>query len=376
MRVGYKDDPTCAAWRLDYHRPLPVGAYVTWVTVHRRTRGPHSEWSLCVTVNAEAAKSPPGETAREAAVAVDVGWRLIDGELRVAAWRDTAGRSGELRLSVADVAALRAHERVRSERDRAFDLCKLALRQWVATSSVAPDWMREDTRAMHAWRNPGRMVRLLRRWEAERPDRAAAEDAALQAVRAWATGDRARWASEEARRLWGLRRRKDKYRRFAAEICRRYGTVVVEQFDLRAVAERKPTGEDSAENEVARSNRQIAAISELRACLLEARHGATVVSVSAVDTTRTCPACGVVADRDAAAQVRLACECGHEWDQDVDGAAPILLARWVERPGDAKPLAGAREDSKSSEKLQKKGEKWARARRMGAAKKARITERS
>jgi hypothetical protein len=385
LRVGTAADgsPVWAGFRLDYHRPLPAGASVRWATVHRRARGPHGEWSLCVTVDPPGGAEGAEEGAAAAAadrptVAVDVGWRLMDGAIRVAAWRDSLGRSGELQLSVADVRVLRVHEEVRSERDRAFDVCKIHLKQWIAASPVAPEWMREAARTMHAWRKSSRMVRLLRRWERERPERGAAEDAALEAVRAWATGDWARWATEEACRARGLRRRRDKYRCFAAQLTRAYATIVVEHFDLRAVAARRPTGDDGAENEVARGNRQLASVSELRDCLINAapRHRSQVVAVDAADTTRTCPACGLVADRDAAARVRLRCACGHEWDQDREGAAPLLLERWRERPGDARVLAGAREPGNSAESRQKKGEKWARARRMGAAKKARIRERS
>jgi putative transposase-like DNA-binding protein len=373
-------EPVWAAWRLDYHRPLPPRARVTWVAVHRRVRGPHAEWSLCLTVDLAASTDGPETTTDRPSVAIDVGWRLMgDGSIRVAAWHDSLGRSGELRLTADDVRALRAHEVVRSERDRAFDLCKLQLKRWADTYMYTPDWLREEVRTIHSWRNPGRLVSLLNRWENPKRDgiptpRDAAEDAALQAVRAWAMGDRARWAAEEARRVWGLRRRRSKYREFVAQMTETYGVVVLEQFDLRKIAERKPTGADSAENEVARSNRQLASVSDLRDCLVSAapRRGCTVAAVDAARTTSTCPACGLVADRDAAARVRLTCECGHEWDQDRDGAAPMLLGRWVEHPGDAKIVAAARDDGKDAEDKAKKSERWARARRMGTAKKARV----
>jgi hypothetical protein len=364
--------PIWATFRLDYHRPLPAGAFITWAAVHRRMRGPHSEWSLCLTVNTPDTATVP--VPDRPTVAVDVGWRLMDGAIRVAAWHDSNGKSGELRLTVADVHALRMHADVRSERDRAFDICKVQVKQWIGVSPVAPEWMRDAARAMHAWRRPAKMVRLLRRWESERPERDAAEDAALQAVRAWATGDWARWATEEACRTRGLRRRRDKYRCFAAELTRAYSTIVIEQFDLRVIATRKATGADDAENEVARSNRQLAAVSELRDCLLSTapRRGTQIVAVDAARTTSTCPACGLVADREPALRVRLRCTCGHEWDQDREGAAPLLLQRWCERPGDAEILAGARDPEKDAEANKKKSEKWARAKRMGAAKKARI----
>ena len=106
MRVGPEDDPQWAAWRLDRHRSPPPGAQVRWATVVRRARGPHAEWSLHLTVGTGLG-SAPAPTGKQ--VAVDVGWRVIGDELRVAAWRDSDGQSGELRLTAKDSArALRS----------------------------------------------------------------------------------------------------------------------------------------------------------------------------------------------------------------------------------------------------------------------------
>jgi len=379
MRVGSTSGaPVWARWRLDYHRPLPAGAQITWAAVHRTVRGPHAEWSLCVTVELSAPLRAPHADGPRPTVAIDVGWRIIGDEIRVAAWTDSSGQTGELRLTAADIRALRAAEDLRAQRDVAMDACKATVKRWISAQAHPPQWMRDASAHMHSWRRASRLVVLLRQWDAERPSPSADERIVVEALRAWTMADRAKWASEASRRIWGLRRRRDKYRVFAAQMCARYEAVVLEKFDLRDVAERPQTGEDSAENEMARSNRQLAAISELRGCLLNAapRREGIVVAVDAARTTSTCPSCGLVADRDAAASVRLRCECGHEWDQDREGAAPMLLRRYSEKPGDAKILAGARGDDNVSEGKPKKSAKWARAKRMSAAKKQRMAERS
>ena len=370
MRVGVDDE--WAAWRLDQHRPAPPAGQVKSATVVRRQRGPHAEWSLCLTVEAPAAPPPP-PTRRT--VAVDVGWRSIDGGLRVAAWKDSDGRTGELRLSAADLRALESGDEVRSLRDSKMDLVKIRLARWLAVASDldCPAWLREAATSVRQWRNPVRLVRLLQRWDAEGGPKTMVSRRAYDDLTAWAIDDRHRWAEQESRRAWGLRRRRERYRVFAARLATEFDTVVLEKFDLRKVAERKLVGEDSAENETSRTNRQRASVSELRDAVKDAcrSRGRTLVSVDATDTTRTCPSCGLVADRGQHERIVLRCECGHEWDQDRDGAALILLQRYRERPGDAKTLVGARDEANVSESKEKRGQKWARAKRMSAQKKAR-----
>jgi hypothetical protein len=385
VKTEGRGKPVWAAWRLDYDRPLPAQAIISWATIHRRMRGPHAEWSLCLTV--EVAAEPAAEI-RSGQVAIDVGWRQMPcpggaachgqrtdcHELRVAAWRDHGGGSGELRLSARDIRALRQPAELRSKRDTQFDAIKAAVAGWIRSASDAPEWMREAAKVMHAWRWQGRMVALVRQWAQERPNRAAPEEAVYQAALAWQTADWALWESERARDAWAHRRRREIYRVWAARMAETYGTLILERFDLRDVTERAPVGQDDSENETARSNRHLAAVSELRGALCNAvrTRGSEVVGVTAVNSTRTCPSCGLVSDRNQAQAVQLACECGHVWDQDVEGAAPWLLAEYRERPGDAKLQAGARAEAIAAARKGKKGNDWARAKRMGAAKKGRL----
>jgi hypothetical protein len=255
------------------------------------------------------------------------------------------------------------------------DRLRARLRQWIATLADGPAWLLDAGRAMHAWRNPVRLVRLLRTWESERPRALPGEDAAYESLRAWAISDRERWAEQEARRMRSLRRRRDKYRIFAADLASRYVTIVTEKLDLRKMSVHAPVGEDVAENETARASRVMAAVGELRGHVIQAARarGAVVAEVGAAYTTLTCPSCGVVEDRGADRHVVLRCaDCGYEWDQDREGAPLVMLAAWRERPGDAKILVAAREDRIAAEAVRKSGEMWSRARRMAASKRERI----
>ena len=370
LRVGSEGrDPIFARWVCDMDRPLPKEASIVWATVHRRMRGPHSEWSLCLTLDL-----PSGAYARGAsaptiggAVAVDVGWRKIGDELRVAGWADERGNTGELRLDAATLRALHLPEEIRSERDLRFDAARGSLASVVDRLQGAPVWLKDLTRGIRSWKSPARLAAVCRDWPTE--SQSAVLDAAYRDLCAWYYRDRHDWEAETAARPRALRRRREIYRIFAARLASSYDTIVVEQFDKRVFAVRPVAAaeDDVAQNETARGNRVVASTSELvmsivNGCRSRCR---TVAAVSAVDTTRACPSCGLVADRGADKSIDLRCECGHTWDQDVTGAAPLLLKRWRELPSDAKLLVGAEEKEEES--------KWERVARLRKEKEERMT---
>ena len=378
LRVGSDGRaPVWGRWVCDMDRPLPDGSRVVWATVHRRMRGPHAEWSLCLTLDLAAGAYARGAAAATVggAVAVDVGWRKIGDELRVAGWSDERGNSGELRLDSATLRLLHAPEETRAERDLRFDSARTALSAVVSRlGKGVPAEIANLTRGMVHWKSPARLAGVCMDWPQE--PQGAVLDAAYRDLCAWYYRDRHAWESETAGRIQALRRRREVYRIFAADLAKRYDTVVIERFDKRvfAVRPQMATDEDKAQNETARSNRVVASTSEL---VMSIVHGArsrlrAVAAVSAVDSTRTCPSCGLVTDREAAESIVLACECGHVWDQDVAGAAPTLLRFWRERPGDAKMLVGARDGENGNDPAEKKESRWARVKRLRAEKEARM----
>lgn len=351
-------------WRLDMHRPLPEGGRIKRATVRRRMSGPFAHWNLELTVEApDRATSSP---TKGGTIAIDLGWRTLPAGLRVAGWADTHGETGEVDLDPNLIRMLREPQEIRSSRDSLFDLEILRVARFVEVATI-PDWLRVATASLRQWKAAGRLARLASDW-AER--RFVGDKIAFDSLEAWARADRGYWAQETRRRDASLRRRRDNYLVFAARIAKTYSTIVLEQFDLRIFAKR--SGE--VENETARSNRHLAAPSELRLAVINAARarGRTVVAVPAHDTTRTCPACGLVEKRDAAISVTLACECGAVWDQDTEGAAMLLLRRWREQPSDAKTLAGARDLEKSNETGEKQESRRDRVRRMRKEKEVRM----
>jgi len=121
------------------------------------------------------------------------------------------------------------------------------------------------------------------------------------------------WQAHERRRA--LNRRKEIYRKFAADLSREYSLLLVEKFDLRRKV-RRPTPEEPAESAAQRKNRFSAAISRLRLLVTQLNR---VEVVSAVNATRTCHHCGSLEQFDASAHLDHTCSsCGSRWDQDAN----------------------------------------------------------
>ena len=66
-------------------------------TVSRKKEGPRPKWSLELTVSCSMAPVQPATLGGE--IALDVGWRVIGNEVRVAGWKDSHGNTGDVRLS-------------------------------------------------------------------------------------------------------------------------------------------------------------------------------------------------------------------------------------------------------------------------------------
>lgn len=375
MRVGSEGrEPVWASWPMVMHRPLPEGSRVMVAVVSLRKIGPREEWSVALTVDVGARKQARPSSNGAGAVAVDLGWRALpDGGMRVGYWRGTDGSEGEIRLSAADVRGLRLPEGLRSTRDRAMNAALGALVQWLRGNGM-PEWMRAFTGRrgslptepqalawLSEWKSPGRLAKLVRCWRNKRYN---GDDGAFAAAEAWRYHDEHLWSWETSQRTGALRHRREVYRIAAADLARRYNTLVLEDFDLRRVARRHAPDAESAENGTARSNRQAVATSELRAALVNAfaSEGKTKLVVPAVDSTRTCTVCGIVRAFDAAADIMHTCECGTTWDQDANAA--LVLLRRGERCGEAEVSGSARDDECANDVVAVRESRWVRAKRV------------
>ena len=371
LRVGSNPDrsPIFATFPLKLHRPLPPGT-IKRVTVDLKRRGPKPEWSVLFTLEVpEGDLLPRGahdrvEKCGRGAIAIDLGWRrLPTGELRVATTFD-GERSSELRLSEYTMESFQKVDGLIAIRDRLFLSAVSAIRDVRAIAS-APEWFRERTAHVHQWRSEARMVSLINRWTRER---FAGDELAFDKLATWKKTDHHLWWYESGAAINVHRRRREGYRVWAAQAARRYATLVLEDFDLSAVARTPPIGRDTQQAELARWQRRVAATSELRRCLIDAfvARGGQVVKVDPAETTMTCAECKIVEVFDAAAKIRHTCANGHTWDQDVNAAKNIL-----ERLGGAKEPGPARRPRKSSDPAPADETRWSRARRLAEEKRVR-----
>jgi hypothetical protein len=346
--------PVWAEFPVVLHRPLPEGARIKRVTVHLRRIGPREAWSAQFTVEMPAPKAP---RCGIGAVAVNFGWRVVEGGMRVATWRgDGMARAEEVRVADADVARLRRAQELRSVRDVRFDAARAGfvalLRRTPDDGADVPAWVRAAGRTAAAWRSADRLARIVLRWARERELRVGHADYlawtepgadawGLRDLALWRYHDHHLWEWETSQHTKALRARRENYRLFAAGLVRRFGVLVIEDFDMAKTAKRPDVGEEEhGSAEAARSNRQIVSPSELRHCLVSAfvAAGGRVVKVDPDKTTAACHRCGHVEAWDQAAKIMHRCGgCGAVWDQDVNNVENLLQRSCERRDGGENP---------------------------------------
>lgn len=341
LRIGTDEDGRSPIWAdipVVIHRPLPADAVVKWAWLRRTKLATAWRWELQVVI--ESMTFAPPIVRRPGVVALDVGWRVRPGgDLRVAYWADDTGQHGEYLLPHALLDKLDHADSLRAIQDRNRNAFLPALVEWMQSRNDLPEWMVDARKALSQWRSSERIAGLIWRWRSER---IAGDDEMFARADAWRRQWRHLYQWEVNERDKATARRKDIYRNVAAELARRYGTIVVEKFDLRSVAELPAAEDGAAEPQAVRRHRKIASVSELRGCL--PKHA--VVTVDGAWTTQTCSGCGEITKFDAAEHLMFACgQCGQVIDQDHNAAMNMLRA--FERLGgeasggnDSEELAG------------------------------------
>jgi hypothetical protein len=340
LRLGTDDNrqPIWATLPVVVHRPLPSDAMMKWAWIRVRP-GWTPQYQLQISLESHTFV-PPAKPVSRKMVALDIGWRLRpERSLRVGYVADEEGDHDEIALPAQIASHLTHAEELQSRRDQSFNAACAELMAWVADREV-PGWLGDELANVGQWRSTARLGRIVLRWRNER-----FKGDADMFERLWQWRGR----NEVHLREWqlcehakALRARKDFYRRTAAELARRYGTLVIEDFDLREVA-RRPATAASGQPQASRHQRRHAAPGDLRQAMVAAflSRGGSVIKVSGHETTQKCHRCGHGAKWDALRNVEHTCEgCGETWDQDQNAAFNILaLGR--------EQTAGAREPART-----------------------------
>jgi len=302
------------------HRPLPENGIIRNAAAIRERVGDSYRYKLVITVAFEPARRKP---AGRGAVGIDVGWRRVQGGLRVAYWKDESGEGGTLALPDRLTSQFEKVNDLKSIRDQHFDDARAVLGAWLADKSL-PDWLKEDTATLAQWRGKMRLAKLVEKW---RENRFSGDQEIFAYLDEWEKRDKHLWGWEANLRDRIGRHRREVYRIFAAEITRKYERVFLEDFDLRQVSRKKKAEAGTKGSTLADHNRTIASVSTLRLAIENAcrREGVTAIRVPSAHSTTECHACGHVEKFDAAGHIFRTCpKCKEIWDQDENAAINIL----------------------------------------------------
>jgi hypothetical protein len=359
LRLGSNPDrsPIFARFLITYHRPLPSDAVIKWAYVVRKRIGIRYEWRLQLTIESETFAMPHIPVGSGGAVALNVGWRNlfdVDGSLigiRVGYLVDENGVEREIRVPEKTWRGLDKVRDLSSIRAKEFDLAIDLLCGWIATND-APDWLREAARNARQWSAQRRLAALIDRWPQPVPRDQIEIYARLQA---WAKQDRHLLAWERHLTDRVIAHRRETYRVIAAEICHRYGTIILGEFDLTnpKIAQRpRPEDGDPAEGRDQRRTARIAAPGELRDAIRKAahKHGARVVEQDDAYITVTCHVCRSRETWNRRAEITHVCSsCNTLWDQDANACRNHLIA-WASNnpPPDGSPGPRAPRSSRNT----------------------------
>jgi hypothetical protein len=315
-----------ADFPMTYHRPIPEDGMVKWIYLTRRMVASHQKYQLCFVV-ARSAGWARHDTADDGMVAINLGWRTVADGLRVATWVGSDGAQGSLVIPIERLQRWDKVESLQSIRDDHFNEAVESLATWLAGRTV-PDWLTERTQHLRKWRSPGKLASLVLYWRGNRFD---GDEAIFQRLEGhhdgtnyhqWRRKDKHLWEWQSHQRRGNLAWRQDLYRNLAADLSRRYHTLVVGDINY-ATMFKTPDVEADNRQTVAGRNRGIASPGALTRMLRE-RFADTLV-VDAKHITDTCSVCGKPAPFDQIGSVRHTCQnCGAMWDQDENACRNML----------------------------------------------------
>lgn len=310
---GPRKDPVWARFHVLLHRDLPPGR-IAQVRIHRTLTGVRPRYSAQFVVEHDPQRASTAPTG--SVVGVDIGWRRVDGGIRVAYAHGSDGVDRQLVISDGQLRRRIKSDELRSIRDQHQNTLRPRL---VALRESAPAWFRTETQTLHAWRRVGRYVRLHRLWAEQRWD---GDAEMFDAVTAWLKKDRhlLQWQENNRRRL-ELHVRGEQAK-FVADLRRCYETIAVEStIRIDRMRDRATAGNEQLRRAAVANT--VTSPGALRDALVKA--GA--VEIDPAHTTTDCAACGHRREVEDRTSLVLRCEaCGVEEDQDRTAARNLLRA--------------------------------------------------
>lgn len=349
LRIGSEGKRKSPVWTkipINLHRQPPLGACVKLAVVVRRPRPDkwhksrdthlHRQYNyhVCFTVDSSVPAKP--NRSENGAVGVDVGYRWLDEGLRVAV---AAGDDGERRDLVIPVDMFIRREKaedLEGIRKKLFNATILRLSNWLKGREDLPEWLESHRATLHSWKSQDRLAAMVVHW---RENRFEGDDEIYARVEGeWVNGEYRGWRKQEAhlkRYEAGLvrkfcRKRDHLYSEFVSQLAQKYGTLVIEELNLKALAAKPQMEEKDQTSVIVRKRMGWSAVGGLLNAIKASQ--AQVILCDPKYTTKDCHLCGGRCHWDQAAELMHTCEhCGECWDQDYN-AAVNLLARGTMQP--------------------------------------------
>jgi hypothetical protein len=233
IRVNANEDrsPVWVSMPAVLHRPLPQGGVIRGVSFVRERVGLNWRYRVLITVSEPAFPSSPKS---DKAVGMDLGWRLTSEGLRVAFWAGEDGQHGEVVLPASDLSEFKRIGSLQAAIVSAHEHARSLLKAFVDRHSM-PNELRELSEEALRSSSPRALAQLFDAWE---ESRFRADRRVFTGLRAWHKQHIHLWTWQANLRDQILRSRRELYRRFAADISNRYGSVFVNDIQLRSLTAR------------------------------------------------------------------------------------------------------------------------------------------
>jgi len=319
IRVAANEDrsPVWLNLPLLMHRPLPEGGVIRGVSFIRERVGLERRHRVLITVS----EGLPRSHRSEIAVGLDVGWRLTDVGLRVAYWVGADGSCGELLLPMSDMSEFKRISTLGIAITKAHRDTVALLRKFLERRAMPPQ-LKDVTDTALRSSAPMSLTHLFEQW---RDNRFSGDRGIFSKLRAWHKEHIHLWTWQANLRDQLIRRRRELYRRFSADLANKYGQIFVNDIRLGRLTVRPMIPGNLIA--VQRYHRFVAAISVFCRVLQSAceKRGATFKLLRCEGATISCSSCGIADKWDHRTELTHKCSnCGQSWDQDFNAAKNVL----------------------------------------------------
>jgi len=365
LRVGSDESrrPLWAEFHVILHRPLPPTTTIKEIAIRRERVGERFRWTAEFSLrDVEFSKPIAVKRARDynpsAVAAINVAWRekLTGGvrvgsrfvrDLRVGFLVDSTGHYEEILADRSVLYRIHHCDDLRSIQDDRFNAAMSELTGFLSNREL-PEWLAEARGYLSKVKSHRTLRRIAEKWRENRFD---GDLEAFGKLWAWREKSLHLYLYESNQRDDALGCRREMYRLIAVRLAAKYGTVIVDDFNLAKLA----TKDNPEQNRNQRRNRAVSAPSKFREALkyMLTKRGVTVPDPNkrSVMATANCHVCGIECQWDREKELWTTCPNGHHWDQDANHCYNLIQryrdASGPKTPEFQEPLADDEKDSES-----------------------------